>query len=110
VFTSLAVTGVFVGELVAQLLGRTESNFLPLLGGACFLGNGYRIPLAGMLLVAESTGELGLTVVGLAAVALGQVLMGDDSVSDAKHEARADALASAVPAADGIPGRERTRR
>lgn len=100
VFTSLAVTGVFIGELVGQLLGRTESNFLPLLGAACFLGNGYRIPLAGMLLVAESTGELGLTVVGLAAVGLGQVLMGDDSVSDAKHDARADALASDPPAVD----------
>lgn len=91
VFTSLAVSGVFVGEIVARAFGRTESNFLPLLGAACFLGNGYRIPLAGMLLVAEATGDLLMTVVGLAAVGLGQVLMADDSVSDAKREARVDA-------------------
>ncbi len=104
VFTSLSVSGVFIGVLVAELLGRTESNFLPLLGGACFLAAGYRIPLAGMLLVAESTGDLLLTVVGLAAVGLGQVLMADDSVSDAKHEARADALVSDAPAADDAKG------
>lgn len=110
VFTSLAVTGVFVGEIVAAAVGRTESNFLPLLGAACFLGNGYRIPLAGILLVVESTGDLRLAVVALAAVGLGQVLMKDDSVSDAKHDARADVLASAArPADDGDDGEDRAR-
>jgi CIC family chloride channel protein len=96
VFTSLSVTGVFVGEIVMRALDRGESNFLPLLGGACFLANGYRIPLAGMLMVAESTGSLTLTVMGLAAVGIGQVLMGDESVSDAKHDTRADADAAGV--------------
>jgi len=121
VFTSLAVTGVFVGEIVGHALGRTESNFLPLLGAACFLGNGYRIPLAGILLVVETTGDLLLTVVALAAVGLGQVLMADDSVSDAKHDARADAaaddavapadaLVSAAPPADDGENRDRARR
>ncbi len=89
VFTSLAVTGVFLGQLVATGLGRTESTFLPLLGGACFLGSGYRIPLASMLLVAESTGDLVLTVVAFVAVGLGQVLMADASVSDAQVDVRA---------------------
>lgn len=107
VFTSLAVTGVFIGEIVALLLGRTESNVLPILGAACFLGNGYRIPLAGMLLVAESTGNLFVTVAGFAAIGLGQVLMGADSVSDAKHEMRRDALVSDDGEADdrAVPGR-----
>lgn len=88
VFTSLAVTGVFVGEIVMRALGRGESNFLPLLGGACFLAAGYRIPLAGMLMVAEATGSLTLTVIGLLAVGAGQVIMGEDSVSDAKRDTR----------------------
>lgn len=88
VFTSLAVTGVFVGEIVAQALGRSESNFLPLLGSAIFLGAGYRIPLAGMLLVAESSGSLVLTMIGVVGVAIGQVLMGPRSVSDAQRERR----------------------
>jgi CIC family chloride channel protein len=104
VFTSLALTGVFIGEIVEQLLGRTESNVLPLLGAACFLGNGYRIPLAGMLMVAESTGSLVLTAVGFAAIGLGQVLMGDDSVSDAKHDVRAAVLASGASPADAGRG------
>jgi CIC family chloride channel protein len=106
VFTSLAVTGVFIGEIVAQLLGRTESNVLPILGAACFLGNGYRIPLAGVLLVAESTGNLVVTVAGFAAIGLGQVLMGDHSVSDAKHDTRRDALVSE----DGAVDDEQARR
>ena len=88
VFTSLAVTGVFVGEIVMRALDRGESNFLPLLGGACFLAAGYRIPLAGMLMVAEATGSLTLTVIGLCAVGVGQVIMGENSVSDAKRDTR----------------------
>lgn len=88
VFTSLAVSGVFVGEIVMRALDRGESNFLPLLGGACFLAAGYRIPLAGMLMVAEATGSLTLTVIGLFAIATGQVMMGTNSVSDAKRDAR----------------------
>ena len=88
VFTSLAVTGVFVGEIVMRALDRGESNFLPLLGGACFLAAGYRIPLAGMLMVAEATGSLTLTVIGLFAVATAQVMMGENSVSDAKRDTR----------------------
>jgi H+/Cl- antiporter ClcA len=88
VFTSLAVSGVFVGEIVMRALDRGESNFLPLLGGACFLAAGYRIPLAGMLMVAGATGSLTLTVIGLFAVGAGQVLVGENSVSDAKRDAR----------------------
>ncbi|MBY0275690.1 chloride channel protein [Candidatus Binatia bacterium] len=95
VFTSLAVTGVFVGEIVSAAMGRGDSNFLPLLGGACFLAAGYRIPLAGILMVAEATGSLTLTVIGLCSVGLAQVLMGDESVSDAKRDTRADAEALA---------------
>jgi H+/Cl- antiporter ClcA len=96
VFTSLAVTGVFIGEAVAQALERAESNALPLLGSAVFLAAGYRIPLAGVLLVAESSGSVVLTVLGLAAVGIGQVLMGERSVSDAKRERRAAGEVSAA--------------
>lgn len=109
VFTSLAVTGVFVGEIATRAIGHTESNFLPLLGGACFLGAGYRIPLAAMLMVAESTGSLPLTVLGLVAVGIGQVAMGDDSVSDAKRDARLDEPVSAVAAHGAIPPAPRDR-
>lgn len=88
VFTSLAVSGVFVGDLVARALGQTETSFFALLGGACFLAGGYRIPLAGVLLIAETTGDVVLTVIGLLAIASVQVIMGDRSVSDAKRDRR----------------------
>ena len=89
-FTSLACTGVFIGQIVAELLGRTESYVFSFLGAACFLGSGYRLPLACMMFVLEGANSIGVAVVGLVAVAIGQVLMGRESVSDAKHEERLD--------------------
>jgi hypothetical protein len=41
-----------------------------------------------MLFVAEASGRLDVTAVGLVAVALGQVLMGNASVSDAQFDRR----------------------
>jgi chloride channel protein, CIC family len=90
VFTSLACCGVFVGQIVAVALGRHESHVLPFLGAACFLGAGYRLPLACMMLVLEGANSGAVAVAGLVAVAIGQTLMGRDSVSDAKHEERLD--------------------
>jgi len=90
VFTSLACIGVFIGQIVAELLGRTESYAFPFLGAACFLASGYRLPLACMLFVLEGANSIEVAVSGLVAVAIGQVLMGRESVSDAKHEERLD--------------------
>jgi CIC family chloride channel protein len=90
VFTSLACAGVFVGQIVAVAIGGVESHVLPFLGAACFLGAGYRIPLACMMLVFEGTASIPVGIAGVVAVAIGQVLMGRDSVSDAKHEERLD--------------------
>lgn len=106
VFTSLAVTGVLLGAIVGELVGRivpgAPGDVFAILGAGCFLGAGYRIPLAGMLLVAEATGDLAITVAGLASVALGQVLMGDASVSDAQRERRATMPSERAPEG-GIP-------
>jgi CIC family chloride channel protein len=88
VFTSLACSGAFVGQAVAELVGRTETNVLPLLGAACFLASGYRLPIAGMLYVAEESGDMTVSVLGIVAIAIGQVLMGDASVSLAQRERR----------------------
>ncbi|MCM3873901.1 MAG: chloride channel protein [Pyrinomonadaceae bacterium] len=90
VFTSLACSGAFVGQIVAEALGRTDSHVFPFLGAACFLGSGYRIPLACMMLVCEQSTSMSVVVAGLAAVAISQVLMGRDSVSDAQHRDRMD--------------------
>jgi H+/Cl- antiporter ClcA len=90
VFTSLACAGAFVGQIVADALGRTESQVFPFLGAVCFLGSGYRLPLACMLLVCEQSGSMKVVLAGLAAVAISQVLMGRDSVSNAQHQDRMD--------------------
>ena len=88
VFTSLACNGAFVGQIVAVAIGRTETQVLPLLGAACFLGAGYRLPLACMLYVAEASGTVAVAVAGLVVVAVGQLLMGDASVSEAQIDQR----------------------
>jgi CIC family chloride channel protein len=88
VFTSLACCGAFVGQCVAEAVGRTETQILPLLGAACFLGAGYRLPLACMLFVGEESGSMAASVLGLAVIAIGQALMGDDSVSAAQVDHR----------------------
>jgi CIC family chloride channel protein len=90
VFTSLACTGAFVGEMVSRSLGRSDSAYA-LLGAACVLGAGYRIPLACMLYVAEAGGGVGFAMLGLGAVALSQVLVGDATVSESQRETRASA-------------------
>ncbi|MFO0810780.1 MAG: chloride channel protein [Gemmataceae bacterium] len=88
VFTSLALNGVFVGRIVAEALGCPQMHLLALLGAACFLGSGYRLPLGCMLYVAEAGGGPAVAALGIAAVAIGQVLMGDASVSDAQSDGR----------------------
>jgi H+/Cl- antiporter ClcA len=88
VFTSLACTGLLLSVLAERLLGRMPGGPLALLGAATFLASGYRIPLAGMLLVAEQSGDLALTVLGTVSIAIGQTVMGDASVSDAQRDRR----------------------
>jgi CIC family chloride channel protein len=90
VFTSLACNGVFVGQIVASAVGCTQTRVLALLGAACFLGSGYRLPLACMLFAAEASGSLVVTAAGLVVMAVGQVLMGEASVSDAQVEERGE--------------------
>lgn len=88
VFTSLACNGAFIGQLVAESIGRGHSHLLALLGAACFLGAGYRLPIASMLWVGEQSGSVAISIAGLGAIAVAQLLMGDESVSEAKVEER----------------------
>lgn len=88
VFTSLACNGAFVGEGVALLLGCDSTHTLALFGAACFLGAGYRIPLACMLFVAEAGLGPTPTGIGLLAVAIALIIMGDATVSEAQVDDR----------------------
>jgi CIC family chloride channel protein len=88
VFTSLACNGAFIGEAIALMLGCDTTHILALFGAACFLGAGYRLPLACMLFVAEAGLGPMLTAAGLLTVAVAFALMGDESVSEAQIDNR----------------------
>ena len=89
VFTALACCGAIIGQMVAVLAGHDGTRVYPLLGAACFLGAGYRLPVGTAMLVAESSGDLAVAAAGLVAIAIGQLCMGEESVSDAKAGSRA---------------------
>jgi chloride channel protein, CIC family len=88
VFTALATCGAFIGQLVAMLV-HDPTRVYPLLGAACFLGAGYRLPVGTAMLVAESSGDIGVAAAGLVAIAIAQACMGEESVSEAKTDTRA---------------------
>lgn len=88
VFTSLACNGAFVGEAIALALGCDTTHTLALFGAACFLGAGYRLPLACILFLAEAGLGAMPTGVGLCAVAVALLVMGDASVSDAQVDSK----------------------
>ena len=50
-------------------------------GVAAFLGAGYRVPLAGVMFVAEATGHPGFVVPGLLAAVAAELVMGRSSVT-----------------------------
>ena len=73
--------GTFI-PLVVQ--GSNVSPPLPelvLLGVGVFLGAGYRVPIAAVVFVAESTGRPGFIVPGMLATVVAQLFMGDASIT-----------------------------
>jgi CBS domain-containing protein len=88
-FIPLVVQGVLVGRAVGGLFGAPDSSLFPVIGIAGFLGAGYRVPLAALVFVAETTGRPGFVVPGLIAAAVAQLAMGRSSVSPYQVAARA---------------------
>ncbi len=80
-FIPLVVQGALLGSAVGGLFGDTDSTLFPLIGIAAFLGAGYRVPLAAVMFVAETTGRPGFIVPGLIAAVTAQLMMGRWSVS-----------------------------
>ena len=80
-FVPLVVEGALVGRLISGLVGDPSSTLFPVLGIAAFLGAGYRVPLAGIMFVAETTGQPFFVVPGLIAAVTADVLAGRSSVT-----------------------------
>ena len=91
-FVPLVVQGALLGAFVGGIVHGPDITFFPVLGVAAFLGAGYRVPLAAVVFVAETTGRPEFVVPGLIAAATSQLLMGSASVSPYQEGTRASLL------------------
>ncbi len=85
-FVPLVVAGSLLGRALGGAFGGQETLFV-VIGVAAFLGAGYRVPLAAVMFVAESTGRPGFVVPGLLAAVAAELVMGKSSVT--KYQSRA---------------------
>ena len=81
VFIPLVVGGAIVGRAVGEIVEPLDPTLYTLLGIAAFLGAGYRVPLAAVMFVAETTGQPGFIVPALFAAVAAELVMGDVSVT-----------------------------
>lgn len=91
-FIPLVVQGALLGSAMNIALGDPATTLFPLLGIAAFLGAGYRVPLAAVMFVAETTGRPGFVVPALVAAATSQLLMGRESVTSYQIDSRTGLL------------------
>jgi CIC family chloride channel protein len=91
-FVPLVVAGALLGRAFGGAVGSTDSLFL-VIGIAAFLGAGYRVPLAAIVFVAETTGRPGFVVPGLIAAVVAELVMSRMSVTE--YQVRPEAGAAA---------------
>jgi len=102
-FVPLVVAGALLGRAFGIAVGGNDSLFL-VVGVAAFLGAGYRVPLAAVMFVAETTGRPGFVVPGLIAAVVAELLMGSMSVTTHQvHRSPGGAPGTEVPPESG-PG------
>jgi CIC family chloride channel protein len=81
VFIPLVVGGAFVGRAVGEVVHPERYTLYTLLGIAAFLGAGYRVPLAAIMFVAETTGRPNFVVPALFAAVAAELVMGEQSIT-----------------------------
>ncbi len=86
-FIPLVVAGSLLGRAFGGAFGDQTSLFL-VIGVAAFLGAGYRVPLAAVMFVAETTGRPGFVVPGLLAAVAAELVMSRASVTS--YQVRAE--------------------
>jgi CIC family chloride channel protein len=80
-FIPLVVAGGLVGRGVAEVVHPDRFTLYTLLGMAAFLGAGYRVPLAAVMFVAETTGKPNFVVPALIASVAAELVMGEQSIT-----------------------------
>jgi CIC family chloride channel protein len=83
-FVPLVVAGALLGRAFGLIVGGNDALFL-VVGIAAFLGAGYRVPLAAIVFVAETTGRPGFVVPAVIAAVVAELAMGTASVTPRQH-------------------------
>lgn len=81
-FIPLVVAGSLTGAAVGGLVNEADAGLFIVIGIAAFLGAGYRVPLAGVMFVAETTGRPAFVVPGLIAAVAAELVMGQSSITE----------------------------
>ncbi len=81
VFIPLVVGGGITGRGIAEVIHPDRAALYTLLGIAAFLGAGYRVPLAAVMFVAETTGKPNFVVPALFAAVAAELVMGEQSIT-----------------------------
>ncbi len=80
-FIPLVVGGALTGRAVGGAVQSLDTTLFVVIGVAAFLGAGYRVPLAAVMFVAETTGRPGFVVPGLLAAVAAELTMGRSSIT-----------------------------
>lgn len=81
VFMPLVIVGGVVGRAVGEVVHPDRLSLYTLLGIAALLGAGYRVPLAAVMFVAETTGRPNFVVPALFAAVAADLVMGEQSIT-----------------------------
>lgn len=92
-FVPLVVGGGLTGRFVAEIVHPERAGLYTLLGVAAFLGAGYRVPLAAVMFVAETTGRSDFVVPALFAAVAAELVMGDRSITAFQRTPGAEVMA-----------------
>ncbi|HEX7096078.1 MAG TPA: chloride channel protein [Acidimicrobiales bacterium] len=88
IFIPLVVAGALSGGIVGNAINELDTALFVVIGIAAFLGAGYRVPLASVMFVAETTGQASVVVPGLLAAVAAELVMGPSSVTDLQRPSR----------------------
>ncbi len=80
-FIPLVVAGALVGRAAGGIVDRADDSLFLIVGVAAFLGAGYRVPLAAVMFVAETTGRATFVVPALLAAVAADLVMGRECVT-----------------------------
>jgi CIC family chloride channel protein len=89
-FIPLVVAGALLGRFVGGAFDALDTELFTVIGIAAVLGAGFRVPLAAVIFVAETTGQPGFIVPGILAAVVAELLMGTSSVT--RYQRAADTV------------------